>query len=155
MGFTLHAATNAPRHDLRAKEALLRYVLRPALAQLRVTLSADGSVRLALKRAFSDGTVAVELDPLSFLCRLAAAIPGPGFHTVRCGGILSSAAKWRPMQLKAFLVSPQCLRRLLRTRSEATHAPQRAPPRPPPYFTGQPRRHRKHDPGSHTQGVLF
>jgi hypothetical protein len=93
----VHAATIAPRHDLRAKEALLRYVLRPALAQERVTLSADGSVRLGLKRAFSDGTVAAWLAPLSFMCRLAAAILGPGFHTVRYGGILSSAAKWRPL----------------------------------------------------------
>ena len=97
MGFTLHAATIAPRHDARAKEALLRYILRPPLAQERVSLSADGAVRLGLKRAFSDGTVAVELDPLSFLCRLAAAIPGPGFHTFRYGGILAPAAKWRPL----------------------------------------------------------
>jgi hypothetical protein len=60
-------------------------------------MSADGAVRLGLKRAFSDGTVAVSLDPLSFLCRLAAAVPGPGFHTFRYGGILSSAARWRPL----------------------------------------------------------
>ena len=236
MGFTLHAATIAPRNDLRAKEALLRYVLRPPLApptlacqrgswsqgpqemaycvrhlaQERVTLAADGAVRLGLKRAFSDGTVAVEMDPLSFLCRLAAAVPGPGFHTVRYGGILSSAAKWRslvvpessevrclptavdgdgngdvadkprstwrpwkellkrsfdidvrcskcggPMQLKAFLVSPKNLRRLLRTLDEPTTAPQRAPPRPPPYFTSQPRRHHQHDQHHDAQAVLF
>ena len=74
MGFTLHAATIAPRNDQRAKEALLRYILRPPLAQERVTLAADDAVRLGLKRAFSDGTVAVEMDPLSFLCRLAAAV---------------------------------------------------------------------------------
>ena len=60
MGFTLHAATIAPRNDPRAKEALLRYILRPPLAQERVTLAADDAVRLGLKRAFSDGTVAVE-----------------------------------------------------------------------------------------------
>jgi hypothetical protein len=35
MGFTVHAATLAPRHDARAKEALLRYILRPPLAQAR------------------------------------------------------------------------------------------------------------------------
>jgi hypothetical protein len=33
----------------------------------------DGLVRIALKRPFSDGTVAVDMDPLSLLCRLAAA----------------------------------------------------------------------------------
>jgi hypothetical protein len=210
MGFTVHAATIAPRHDARAKEALLRYILRPPLAQDRVSLSADGAVRLGLKRSFSDGTVAVSLDPLSFLCRLAAAVPGPGFHTFRYGGILSSAARWRPlvvpepepseegraplppdadgdgprkarstwrpwpellkrsfdidiqcskcggsMQLKALLTRPQSLRRLLTALGQPTDAPQRAPPRPPPYFTGQPRRHRQHHPGPKAQRVLF
>jgi hypothetical protein len=29
-------------------------------------------VRIVLKRPFSDGTTAVDLDPLSLLCRLAA-----------------------------------------------------------------------------------
>ncbi len=56
------------------------------------------------------------------------------------------------MQLKAFLVSPQ---RLLRTLDEPTTAPQRAPPRPPPYFTSQPRRHQSRDAGPQPQGVLF
>jgi hypothetical protein len=28
----------------------------------------DGLVRIALKRPFSDGTVAVDMDPLSLLC---------------------------------------------------------------------------------------
>ncbi|MEO8185116.1 MAG: hypothetical protein ABI895_40435 [Deltaproteobacteria bacterium] len=39
-----------------------------------------------------------------------------------------------PLKLKAFLVSPQSLRRLLTTLGEPTEAPQRAPPRSPPYF---------------------
>ena len=149
------------------------------------------------------------MDPLSFMCRLAAAVPGPGFHTVRYGGILSSAAKWRPlvvpenddqkaraqsltavngqaparprstwrpwkellkrsfdiditcfkcggpMKLKALLISPKSLRRLLRTLDEPTVAPQRAPPRPPPYFTSQPRNHQQHDSAPQPQGVLF
>ena len=29
-----------------------------------------------------DGTVGVDLDPLSLLCRLAAAVPAPRSHTV-------------------------------------------------------------------------
>ena len=49
MGFTLDAATIAPRHDLRAKEALLRYVLRRTAPPARPT-AADGAARLGLKR---------------------------------------------------------------------------------------------------------
>jgi hypothetical protein len=45
----------------------------------------------------SDGTVAVDMDPLSLLCRLAATVPPPRFHTVRYAGVLSSHAKWRSL----------------------------------------------------------
>jgi hypothetical protein len=52
-------------------------------------------VRLSLKRAFADGTVAVDMDPLSLLCRLAASVPPPRFHTVKYAGVLASASPWR------------------------------------------------------------
>ncbi|WP_434042436.1 MULTISPECIES: transposase [Sorangium] len=82
-GFTLHAATRAGAHHTAAREALLRYVLRPPIAQERVELQHDGLVRLSLKRALADGTVAVDIDPLSLLCRLATSrrsrpLPQPG-----------------------------------------------------------------------------
>ena len=54
-GFTLHAATRAGALDTRGREALLKYVLRPAIAQDRVTQRADRLIRIALKRPFSDG----------------------------------------------------------------------------------------------------
>src|SRR5262249_50098330 len=63
------------------REALLRYVLRPPVAQVRVELRRDGLVRIALKRAYADGTIAVDMDPLSLLCRLAASVPAPRLHT--------------------------------------------------------------------------
>jgi hypothetical protein len=94
-GFTLHAATRAGGLDEQGREALLKYILRRAVAQERVTRGPDGLVRLALKKAFSDGTVAVDLDPLSLLSRLCASVPPPRFspvgdhearHTVRYAG---------------------------------------------------------------------
>jgi hypothetical protein len=94
-GFTLHAATRAGAHHAAAREALLRYVLRPPIAQERVALQQDGLVRLSLKRPFADGTVAVDMDPLSLLCRLAASVPPPRFHTVKYAGVLASASPWR------------------------------------------------------------
>jgi hypothetical protein len=95
-GFTLHAATRAGALDLEGREALLKYILRPAVAQERVTHAPGGLVRITLKRPFSDGTVAVDMDPLSLLCRLAAAVPPPRFHTVRYAGVLAPASKLRP-----------------------------------------------------------
>ena len=69
-GFTLHAATRAGALDVAGREALLRYVLRPAIAQERVEPRHDGLVRIVLKRAYADGTLAVDMDPLSLLCLL-------------------------------------------------------------------------------------
>jgi len=95
-GFTLHAATRAGALDLEGREALLKYVLRPSVAQERVTHASGGLVRITLKRPFSDGTVAVAMDPLSLLCRLAASVRPPRFHTVRYAGVLAPASKLRP-----------------------------------------------------------
>jgi hypothetical protein len=88
-GFTLHAATRAGAFDTAGREALLRYILRPPIAQERVLPTQGGLVRIALKRAFSDGTVAVEMDPLSLLCRLAMSVPPPRYHTVKYAGVLA------------------------------------------------------------------
>lgn len=52
-------------------------------------------VRIRLKKAYADGTMAVDMDPLSLLCRLAASVPPPRFHTVRYAGVLAPASRWR------------------------------------------------------------
>ncbi len=96
-GFSLHAATRAGPADEQGRETLLKYILRPPLASERLLPGPDGLVRIALKKPFSDGTVAVDLDPLSLLCRLVALVPAPRFHTVRYFGVLAAAAKWRPL----------------------------------------------------------
>jgi hypothetical protein len=113
-GFSLHAATTAPAHDVRARETLCKYVLRPPLAEQHVKKLPNGLVRVDLKRAFSDGTVAIDLDPLSLLCRLAAAVPPPRAHLVRYSGVLSAAHRWRervvppPPQAQADANDGQC-----------------------------------------------
>jgi hypothetical protein len=94
-GFTLHAATRAGAMDTHGREALCKYVLRPVVAQERITHGTDGLVRITLKKPFADGTVAVDMDPLSLLCRLAASVPPPRLHTVRYAGVLAPASKLR------------------------------------------------------------
>ena len=106
-GFTLHAATRAGGMDNRGREALLKYVLRPPIAQERVTRGPDGLVRIVLKKAFSDGTVAVDLDPLSLLARLCASVPTPRLHTVRYAGVLGAASKLRPRIVPAPAPAPE------------------------------------------------
>jgi hypothetical protein len=57
-------------------------------------------VRITLKKAYTDGTIAVDMDPLSLLCRLATSVPPPRFHTVKYAGVLAPA---QPPQALAFL----------------------------------------------------
>jgi len=106
MGFSLHAATTASAEDSRGREALVRYALRPPIAQERLHILPDNLVRIELRRPFRDGdaeewlknqTLAIDLDPLSLLCRLAASVPLPGFHLVHYAGVLASASKLRAL----------------------------------------------------------
>ena len=106
MGFSLHAATRAGAEDERGRDALFRYVLRPPLAAERLTPGPGGLVRIELKKAFRDGTYAIDLDPLSLLCRLAAAVPPPRLHTVRYSGVLAAASKWRSQVIPQPKVPP-------------------------------------------------
>ena len=116
-GFTLHAATRAGGLDEAGREALLKYILRPAVAQERVTLGPDGLVRIGLKKAFSDGTVAVELLKRTF-----------GFDVLAC-----PRCEGR-MRLLAMVTDPRSVARYLRALGEPTEAPARTPARGPPYW---------------------
>ena len=71
-GFDLHAAVAVPAGDRARLEHLVRYVLRPPIAQERLELAPDGAVLLRLRRAWSDGTRAIRFEPSEFLEKLAA-----------------------------------------------------------------------------------
>jgi len=87
--------------DTRGREALVKYVLRPPIGQEHLELLGNDLVRIHLRRPFRDRTVAIDLDPLSVLCRLATAVPPPLLPYVRYGGVLSAASK-----LRALVVPP-------------------------------------------------
>ncbi len=53
-------------------------MLRPAVAQERVEPRPEGLVRITLKNAYADGTIAVDMDPPSLLCRPRLGSAGPG-----------------------------------------------------------------------------
>lgn len=106
MGFSLHAATRAGAHDARAREALVKYILRPPIAQERLRLLPDDLVRIVLRRPFRDGTTAIDLDPLSLVSRLAAAVPPPRQHSIRYAGVLAAASKWRALVVPPPPLSP-------------------------------------------------
>jgi hypothetical protein len=105
-GFNLHAKTHAGAVDDEGRARLLRYVLRPPLAQDRLAVLPDHRVRLTLKRPWSDGTYALEMDALALLARLASAVPPPKQHQTVYSGVLAAAAHWRPLIVPPALAAP-------------------------------------------------
>lgn len=79
------------RSTLAAERSCSATCCAPPLAQERVESLQGGLVRIVLKRAYADGTQAVEMDPLSLLCRLATSVPPPRYHTVKFAGVLAPA----------------------------------------------------------------
>jgi len=94
-GVNVHAKVSVDGKDRDRVEGLCRYLARPPIAQERLSLEPDGSVRYDFKAAWKDGTRAVRLHPLDFLARLAALVPPPRFHMVRYQGCFGARSKVR------------------------------------------------------------
>jgi hypothetical protein len=94
-GFSLHAGIRCGAHQRSELERLCRYITRPAIANERLSRSADGDVILQLKTPWRDGTSHLKLSPLEFLQRLAALVPRPRLHLTRFHGVLAPNAKLR------------------------------------------------------------
>jgi hypothetical protein len=75
-----------------------------------------GLGRITLKKAYADGTIAVDMDPLSLLCRLATSEPPPRRHTIRYSGV--------PVDV---LAGPECHGRM-RLLAMVEDPPGRGPP---------------------------
>jgi len=58
-GFSLHAGVAAKAHERDKLERLCRYIARPAISEKRLSLTAQGKVRYALKTPYRDGTTHV------------------------------------------------------------------------------------------------
>jgi putative transposase len=81
-GFDLHANVAVAANNRDGLERLARYVLRPPIAQERLTRTADGRVLLTLKAEWSDGTTHLLFEPIELLERLAALTPRPRINVV-------------------------------------------------------------------------
>src|SRR5262249_2944985 len=94
-GCDLHAGVTVAGEDRRRLEQLCRYLLRPPLAQDRLTLRPDGPVVVLLKTAWRDGTTALRFSPLTLLERLAALTPRPRINVLLYHGMLAPHAAGR------------------------------------------------------------
>jgi hypothetical protein len=63
-GFSLHAGVAAQAGERAKLERLCRYISRPAVAVERLSLTAQGHIRYALKTPYRDGTTHVVFEQI-------------------------------------------------------------------------------------------
>jgi len=94
-GFDLHANVAVAADNREALEQLSRYVLRPPIAQERLSRTTDGRILLTLKTEWTDGTTALLFEPVELLERLAALTPRPRINLVPHHGAFAPHSGWR------------------------------------------------------------
>jgi hypothetical protein len=98
-GFSLHAAREIAPNDRQGLEQLCRYGLRAPFSLDRISIDPDGMVRYRLLRPWpkKTGKTFITLDPLVFLRRLAALVPGPYLNLVRYHGVFANRSRMRAL----------------------------------------------------------
>ena len=94
-GFSLHAATVREAAQRDKLEKLCRHIVRPAIANERLSTNDRGQVIYRFKQPFRDGSTHVVLDPLDFIARPAALVPRPRLNLTRFRGVFAPNCKHR------------------------------------------------------------
>ncbi len=87
--FDLHADRDVRADDRLGLERLCRYLLRPPLAQERLSRLPDGRVVCTLRHPWHDGTRHLIFTPHELLERLAAITPRPHINLLIYHGVLA------------------------------------------------------------------
>jgi hypothetical protein len=93
--FDLHAGVRVQAGHRDRLERVCRYMLRPPLADERLTVTGTGDVAVQLRRPWADGTTHLVLAPAAFLARLAVLVPRPRVNLLLYQGVLAPRAVWR------------------------------------------------------------
>jgi hypothetical protein len=94
-GFNLHAGLRIPAHDRGRLEKLCRYVLRPPLAEERLSFTKDGNVLYRLRRPWRNGTTAIQFSPIDFIAKIVPLVARPHVNLVKYFGVLAARSKLR------------------------------------------------------------
>jgi hypothetical protein len=70
-------------HERERMEKLVRYMNRPAIAEERLALLPDASIRLQLKTNWRDGTLFLLSTTSEFIEKLITLVPTPKFRLTR------------------------------------------------------------------------
>ena len=73
-GFSLHAGVRVKARDRHRLEAVIRYMARPAIIESQYSILDDGSIKLHLRKSWSDGTEALICSPEELIEKLVPKI---------------------------------------------------------------------------------
>lgn len=107
MGFSLHAGLFVGSNERKKLEKLMRYGMRPAIANKRLSITPDGKVLLKLRKSYYTGQTQVQFEPVAFLRRLAAIIPPRRQNQIRFHGIFAPNSKFNAAVKKLVPKKPQ------------------------------------------------
>jgi hypothetical protein len=94
-GFSTDASVAAPIGDLARRTRIVRYALKPPVAEDQFRDTRDGRIAMKLHRPRRSGATHLVLHELDLVKKLAAIIAPPGRHGIRYFGALASASKHR------------------------------------------------------------
>jgi hypothetical protein len=137
--FDFHADRAVRADDRAGLERLVRYLLRPPLAQERLTRPADGRVVCTLGRPWHDGTRHLIFTPHEFLERLAAGATRLGMGRPDAAGVRHRCPRLRlrrPPALRRRHRRPAVITKILAHLGLPTEGPALTPARPPPQPEG-------------------
>jgi hypothetical protein len=70
-------------------------VLRPPLAEERLSFTKDGNVVYRLRRPWRNGTTAIQFSPLDFIAKIVPLVARPHVNLVKYFGVLAPRSKLR------------------------------------------------------------
>lgn len=94
-GFNLHAKRRVSAHDRKGLERLCRYILRPPIANDRLSRLSNGKISLKLKRPWSDGTTHIIFTDEELMEKLISLIFPPRFNRIRYHGVFAPRSNLR------------------------------------------------------------
>jgi hypothetical protein len=94
-GYSVHAATAVKSDERDRLERLVRYMVRPAISEERISVLPSCDIKLKLKTPWRDGSEFLIFTPTEFLEKLLALVPLPRFHLARYYGVFAPASPHR------------------------------------------------------------
>ena len=96
-GFSVEAGVHFDALYRKGRERLIRYCLRPAISNERLSILGDGSIAYKTKYPMRRSKTHRVMTPIEAMARIASIVAPPRSPLLRYHGVLAPNAKWRKL----------------------------------------------------------